>query len=38
VNTLDSISYVKYFKIVYGGKYVSIDGKCPEEGFTRFGY
>jgi hypothetical protein len=37
VNTLNSISYVKYFKIVYGGEYVSIDGKCPEEGFTQFG-
>ncbi len=36
VNTIDSISYVKYIKLVYNGEPVAIDGKCPAEGFTNF--
>ncbi len=36
VNTIDSISYLKYHKLVYNGVPVSIEGKCPEEGFTSF--
>ena len=36
VNTIDSISYVKYVKLNYNGNPVSIDGKCPEEGFSAF--
>jgi hypothetical protein len=36
VNTIDSISYVEYIKLVYNGEPVSIDGECPEEGFTNF--
>ena len=36
VNTIDSISYVEYIKLVYNGEPVSIDGECPAEGFTNF--
>lgn len=36
VNTLDSISYADYFKIIYNGNFVAIDGKTPEQGFTKF--
>ncbi len=36
VNTIDSISYVHYIKLVYNGTSVSIDGECPEQGFTSF--
>lgn len=36
VNTIDSISYVQYIKLVYNGEPVAIDGECPEQGFTNF--
>ena len=36
VNTINSISYVKYVKLYYNNTLVSIDGVCPEEGFTNF--
>ncbi len=36
VNTIDSISYVKYIKLYYNGEPVAIEGKCPEEGFVNF--
>ena len=36
VNTIDSISYVKYIKLYYNGAPVSIEGNCPEEGFINF--
>ena len=36
VNTIDSISYVRYIKLYYNGEPVAIDGKCPEEGFVNF--
>lgn len=36
VNTIDSISYVKYIKLYMNGEPVAIDGICPEEGFVNF--
>lgn len=36
VNTIDSISYVKYIKIYHNGAPVAIDGECPTEGFINF--
>ena len=36
VNTIDSITYAQYIKLYYNGEAVSIDGKCPEEGFVNF--
>jgi hypothetical protein len=36
VNTIDSITYAKYIKLEYNGAPVSIEGKCPAEGFTNF--
>ncbi len=36
VNTIDSISYLKYHKLVYNGVPVAIEGECPEEGFKQF--
>ena len=36
INTLDGISYCKYFKVIYNGEYISIDGETPENGFTEF--
>lgn len=36
INTLDDISYCKYFKVIYNGEYISIDGETPENGFARF--
>lgn len=36
VNTIDSISYAQYIKLYYNGEAVSIEGNCPEEGFTNF--
>ena len=36
VNTIDSISYVRYIKLYMNGEPVAIDGKCPEEGFVNF--
>ena len=36
VNTIDSISYVKYIKLYMNGAPVAIEGKCPDEGFINF--
>ena len=36
VNTIDSITYARYIKLYYNGTTVSIEGKCPEEGFVNF--
>jgi hypothetical protein len=36
INTLDGISYCEYFKVIYNGEYISIDGETPENGFTKF--
>jgi hypothetical protein len=36
VNTIDSISYVRYIKLYHNGEPVAIDGNCPEEGFVNF--
>ena len=36
VNTIDSISYVRYIKLYMNGEPVAIDGVCPEEGFVNF--
>ena len=36
INTLSGLSYCKYFKVIYNGSAISIDGETPENGFTRF--
>lgn len=36
VNTIDSISYVRYIKLYMNGEPVAIEGKCPAEGFVNF--
>jgi len=36
VNTIDSISYVRYIKLYMNGEPISIEGKCPEEGLVNF--
>ncbi len=36
INTLYGLSYCRYFKVIYNGEPISIDGETPENGFTRF--
>ena len=36
VNTIDSISYVRYIKLYMNGAPVAIEGECPAEGFVNF--
>ncbi len=36
INTLDTLSYCRYFKVIYNGEHISIDGETPENGFTKF--
>ena len=36
INTLDGLSYCKYFKVIYNGELISIDGETPENGFAKF--